>query len=118
MTDNHRVPLTLISGLSPGPGRQVADLLRRADPGTAVVHYDLREVASGVVRRRLRLGPSDQLSALELAHGCVSCTLREDLLPLLRKLTRLPQVRSIAVHLDEAMEPEPVCWALEHVLVG
>ncbi|WP_158885752.1 ribosome hibernation factor-recruiting GTPase MRF [Amycolatopsis anabasis] len=118
MTDNPRVPLTLISGLAPGPSARLADLLRTARPGTAVVHHDLRHITSGVVRRRIQLGPRDQLTALELAHGCVSCTLREDLLPLLRKLARMPEVQRIVVRLDEAMEPEPVSWALRNVLVG
>jgi len=52
------------------------------------------------------------LTVLELAHGCVSCTLREDLLPLLRRLARRPEVTRIVVRLDEAMEPEPVSWAI------
>lgn len=90
----------------------------RALPGTAVVHHNLRQVTEGIVRRRLQLGPKEQLSVLELAHGCVSCTLRQDLLPLLRKLSQLPEVTRIVVRLDEAMEPEPVCYALENVLVG
>ncbi|HET6286523.1 MAG TPA: GTP-binding protein [Amycolatopsis sp.] len=118
MTDNPRVPLVLISGLAPGPNADLAERLRLAEPGTAVVHHDLRQIHSGVVRRRIRLGDRDRLTVLELAHGCVSCTLREDLLPLLRKLSRTPQVRRIVVRLDEAMEPEPVGWALHNVLVG
>ncbi|WP_020673621.1 ribosome hibernation factor-recruiting GTPase MRF [Amycolatopsis nigrescens] len=118
MTDTPRVPLTLISGLAPEAAGRLADLLRTGRPGTAVVHHDLRHVTSGVVRRRIQLGPRDQLTALELAHGCVSCTLREDLLPLLRKLSSMPQVERIVVRLDEAMEPEPVSWAIRNVLVG
>ncbi|SFQ58481.1 GTPase, G3E family [Amycolatopsis arida] len=118
MTQNLRVPLTLLSGLSPGLGRRLADTLRAGGPGTAVVHHDLRQVTSGVVRRRLWLDRRDELIALELAHGCVSCTLREDLLPLVRRLAGTPGVRRIVVWLDEAMEPEPVSWALRHVLVG
>jgi len=118
VTDNPRVPLVLISGLAPGPNADLAERLRLAEPGTAVVHHDLRQIHSGVVRRRIRLGDRDRLTVLELAHGCVSCTLREDLLPLLRKLSRTPQVRRIVVRLDEAMEPEPVGWALHNVLVG
>lgn len=118
MTPDPRVPLVLVSGLAPGPNATLAELLRAAGPGTAVVHHDLREIHSGVVRRRLRLGERDELTVLELAHGCVSCTLREDLLPLLRHLARLPGVRRIVVRLDEAMEPEPVSWAIRTVLVG
>ncbi|MFD8497816.1 ribosome hibernation factor-recruiting GTPase MRF [Amycolatopsis sp. NPDC059657] len=115
MIENQRVPLVLISGLSPGSGT-LAALLRTE--GTAVVHHNLREITSGVVRRRVQLGGRDQTTTLELAHGCVSCTLREDLLPLLRKLSRMPQVTRIVLKLDEAMEPEPVGWALRNVLVG
>ena len=118
MTHHPRVPLVLVSGLAPGPNAELAELLRAAGPGTAVVHHDLREIHSGVVRRRLRLGEDDELTVLELAHGCVSCTLREDLLPLLRRLARRPEVSRIVVRLDEAMEPEPVSWAIRNVLVG
>lgn len=118
MTENPRVPLVLISGLAPGPNADLADRLRLAGPGTAVVHHDLRQIHSGVVKRRIQLRDRDQLTILELAHGCVSCTLREDLLPLLRRLARMPEVRRIVVRLDEAMEPEPVSWALRNVLVG
>ncbi|WP_112283524.1 ribosome hibernation factor-recruiting GTPase MRF [Prauserella muralis] len=118
MTDKHRVPLVLIAGLSPDAGSDLAGRLRGDDRGTAVVHHDLRQIGSGVVLRRLRLGPRESLTTLELAHGCVSCTLREDLLPLLRTLARRPEVRRIVVHLDEAMEPEPVCWAVHHLIVG
>ena len=118
MTHHSRVPLVLVSGLVAGPNASLAELLRVAEPGTAVVHHDLREIHSGVVRRRLRLGERDELTVLELAHGCVSCTLREDLLPLLRRLARRPEVTRIVVRLDEAMEPEPVSWAIRNVLVG
>lgn len=118
MTHHSRVPLVLVSGLAAGPNAALAELLRVAEAGTAVVHHDLREIHSGVVRRRLQLGERDDLTVLELAHGCVSCTLREDLLPLLRRLARRPDVTRIVVRLDEAMEPEPVSWAIRNVLVG
>lgn len=117
MPDPSRTPLVLISGLATGPAIDLAQAFRR-QPGTAVVHYNLRQVTEGVVRRTLQLGRRDQVSVLELAHGCVSCTLREDMLPLLRKLSQLPGVDRIAVRLDEAMEPEPVSYAMQNVLVG
>lgn len=117
MPSRTRTPLVLISGIALQPSTVLADRFRSVD-GTAVVGYCLREVTQGVVRRRLQLGRYDQLSVLELAHGCVSCTLREDLLPLLRKLAQRADVSRIVVRLDEAMEPEPVCFALENVLVG
>lgn len=54
-------------------------------------------------------------TVLELAHGCVSCTLREDVLPLLRTLSRRPDVHRIVLHLDPALEPESVCWCIENI---
>src|SRR5882672_1598967 len=100
--------LVLVSGITEdGVAEAVRRLLRV--PGTAVLHHDLTDVTSGVVRRRLRVsggglpgdramggGPgfgavtTDHTEMLELAHGCVSCTLREDVLPLVRALARRP----------------------------
>jgi G3E family GTPase len=96
---------------APGPHPEV-------DPTVVVVHHDLGAVRQGVVRRRLRRGDIDETTALELAHGCVSCTLREDVLPLLRALGRNPSVRRIVLHLDPVLEPELVCSAVLNVHVG
>jgi G3E family GTPase len=40
------------------------------------------------------------------------------MLPLLRTLATTPDVRRVVLHLDPGVEPEPVCWALHHALVG
>lgn len=116
MSDERRTPLILINGLAGGAGRYLADKL--AEAGTAVVEYSLRRVSSGVMHRRLRRRPTDGLATLELAHGCVSCTVRADLLPLLCSLGAEPGIRQIVVRLDEVMEPERVCWDIGNVLVG
>lgn len=55
--------------------------------------------------------------ALEFAHGCVSCTIRDDLLVLLRRLHRRDNVGRIVVHLAPWLEPQPICWAIDHVRV-
>jgi G3E family GTPase len=89
--------------------------LHQAEPGTAVVHHDLRGISDGFVVRRQKLGLKQDVVHLQLAHGCVSCTLREDMVPLLHELAGRDDVRRIVVHLDPTMEPEPVCWALRDV---
>lgn len=108
--------LLIVSGVGAGVD-ELASRLLAGRAGTAVLHHDLAEVGSGVVRRRLRIAGSDHTTALELAHGCVSCTLREDVLPLLRALAADPRVRRIVLQLDPVLEPEQVCWAVLHVLV-
>jgi hypothetical protein len=44
-TPDPRVPLVLVSGLAPGPNAEPAHGCV-AEPGTAVVHHDLREIHS------------------------------------------------------------------------
>ncbi|RRO15772.1 cobalamin biosynthesis protein CobW [Saccharopolyspora rhizosphaerae] len=113
-----RTPLLLVAGLREPQVAEAAEAARRRDPaGTALVHADLRSVAEGVVRRQVRHGDHHDNQVLELAHGCVSCTVREDLLPLLRRLAAAPDVHRIVVQLDPSLEPEAISWALRHVQV-
>ena len=115
--------LLVLAGLPRDTTERVARLLLAA-PGTVVVGHDLRDVADGLVRRRVRattLGTADTPATridtttdVRLAHGCVSCTLREDLLPEL--LRHAGTATRVVLHLDPVLEPEQVCWALAHVL--
>ena len=81
----------------------VAEEVWRAVPGSVLVRHDLSRLAEGVVRRWV----DGVLTELRLEHGCVSCTMRLDLLPLLHQLHG-----PVVVHLDPALEPEAVCFAL------
>ena len=116
--ESPRVPLIMVAGISESQVAHTTEAVRADNPrGTVVVHHDLRQIGHGVVRRRVRRGDDLEVTVLELAHGCVSCTLREDLLPLLRRLCAAPDVDRIVVQLDPALEPETICWAIQHVVV-
>ncbi|ALG06432.1 ribosome hibernation factor-recruiting GTPase MRF [Kibdelosporangium phytohabitans] len=112
-----RVGLVVVAGLQRRQAAAVATRLMHAEAGSVVVHHDLRDIAKGFVVRRQKSAAGDHVVQLELAHGCVSCTLREDLLPLLAKLAESDGVRRIVLHLDPTIEPEPVCWALRKLPV-
>ena len=99
-------------------GATEATVKSLVDDGTVVVAHDLDRVHDGIVRRTVTTKTSQRSSILELAHGCVTCTLREDLLPMLRKLSRRSSVQRIVLALDRVLEPEAVCWAIEHVAVA
>jgi G3E family GTPase len=92
--------VVLVAGLGE---HSVAEEAWRALPGAVLVRHDLGGLAEGVVRRWVDGVPTE----LRLEHGCVSCTMRHDLLPLLRSLDG-----PVVVHLDPALEPEAVCFAL------
>lgn len=118
--NSRRTPLVLVSGLDRDLTAQAATpLLDRA--GTVVVHHDVRGLGQGVVVRTARErrgdGVVESTAAIELAHGCLSCTLRLDLLPLLRTLARRDDVARIVLQLDPALEPEHLCWAFEEVVL-
>jgi G3E family GTPase len=106
-----RTPVVLVAGQG-GTDGVVAELSRR--PGTVVVRHTFD---GQVVLRTVQDATGSSDWALELAHGCVSCTVRDDLLVLLRRLHRRADVERIVVQLMTWLEPEPVCWAIENVRV-
>lgn len=110
-----RTPVVLVAGQG-GTDAAAGTLLRR--PGTVVVEH---RFDGQVVRRTIiRLRDGDLVvteEALELAHGCLACTIRNDLLVLLRKLHRRDDVERVVVHLAPWLEPEPICWAINHTRV-
>ncbi|SMG33697.1 GTPase, G3E family [Rhodococcus rhodochrous J3] len=110
-----RTPLVIVCGWRGRTAQAARSLLR---PGTAVVHHDLSGLDQGVLRRSVLTVEDERTEILELAHGCVSCTLREDLLPLLRRMRDYSSVDRIVLHLDPQLEPEALCWAVEHVVVS
>lgn len=112
-----RTPLVLVAGLHREPTLRTALDLQRAAPGTVVVHHDVRGLAEGVVLRSVTDGHGTDRTALELAHGCLSCTLRLDVLPLLRDLAARPGTARVVLALDPALEPEQLCVALDAVLL-
>jgi G3E family GTPase len=106
-----RTPVVLVCGQ--GDTDAVAEALAQ-ESGTVVVRH--RFDGQVVVRS---VGTRDDTSQwpMEVANGCVACTVRNDLLVLLRQLHRRGDVQKIAVVLMPWLEPEPVCWAIDNVRV-
>lgn len=114
-----RTPLLLVAGQ--GDTEAATRVLTRT-PGTLVVEH---RFDGHVVRRTVTTrdhgdtstGTTTAETILELAHGCVACTVRNDLLVLLRVLHRRSDVGRIVVRLGPWLEPEPIAWAINHVRV-
>lgn len=111
-----RTPVVLVAGQ--GDTDEVTGALMH-EAGTAVVTH---EFDGQVVRRWVSTVKKGVLAsaelALELTNGCVSCTTRNDLLILLRRLHRRDDVTRIVVRLAPFLEPEPICWAINQVPVS
>jgi G3E family GTPase len=106
-----RTPVVLVCGQGNADG--VADVLAQ-ESGTVVVRH---RFDGQVVVRSVATSRSESDWPLEVANGCVACTVRDDLLMLLRRLHRRSDVSRIVVHLMPWLEPEPVCWAINNVRV-
>ena len=110
-----RTPVILVAGQQDS-NPVVGTLLRT--PGTLIVEH---RFDGHVVRRTtvtLQHGVlTSAETALELARGCVPCTIRNDLMLLLRQLHRRDDVKRVVVHLAPWLEPEPICFAINHVRV-
>ncbi|WP_410809719.1 CobW family GTP-binding protein [Micromonospora sp. 067-2] len=113
-----RPSLTVLSGFWPAATAAAARALLTADPSLLLVRHDLAGIRDGVVRRvvrdDVRIVEDEQV---ELRHGCVSCTMREDMLPTLVRLARGHPGRDLVLMLPEVVEPEAVAAACAHCLV-
>ena len=106
-----RTPVVLVAGQ--GETEDIVDVL--ADrTGTLVVRH---RFDGQVVVRSFSTREATSEWPLELTRGCVACTVRDDLLVLLRRLHRRSEVQRIVVVLMPWLEPEPVCWAMDNIRV-
>jgi G3E family GTPase len=106
-----RTPVVLICGQ--GDTNGVAEVLAQGN-GTVVVRH---EYDGQVVIRRVSTSAGTSAWPLELVRGCIACTVRDDLLILLRRISRRSDVNRVVVQLMPWLEPEPVCWAIDNVRV-
>ncbi len=105
-----RTSVVVVTGQ--GDTAEIAEVLL-STPGTALVQH---RFDGHVVHRRTSLERDGvavhTAEVLELTHGCVSCTVRDDLIEHLRRLHRRPDVDRIVIRLGPWLEPEPVCIAI------
>jgi G3E family GTPase len=110
--------VTVLAGFQPEATAAVARLLQLVDPRLISVSHDISAVAEGIVRRVVRTATEviEDVTAT-LVHGCVSCTLREDVLPTLVRLARQRPDCDIVLLLPRVIEPEAVAGACAHCVV-
>ncbi|MBG0565415.1 CobW family GTP-binding protein [Actinoplanes aureus] len=115
---DHRPAVTVLSGFSPGAVQAAARALLIADEDLLAVRHDIGAIRDGVVHRTVESATAvlEQV-AVELRHGCVSCTLREDVLPTLVRLARTRPGTDLLLVLPPTLEPEAVAAACAHCLV-
>lgn len=107
-----RVPVVLISGVDPDAMASAMVGLQFDLPDAVAVRHHI-DVERGVLTRTV----SDLTGVLEshetlLEHACVSCAIREDIVPTLERLARDGRWASIVAHLPVGAEAAHLCSVL------
>ncbi|GAB3213377.1 GTP-binding protein [Marinactinospora endophytica] len=119
MLPTETMRVVVVSGLHHAARSRTVDHLLRAIPGSIAVHHDLGAIADGEVRRVVRdaRGVLDE-RPVELVHACITCTLREDLLPFLLDLAGDGAPPVCLVETWEGVEPRLVAEAFDMLVDG
>lgn len=109
-----RLPLSLLGTIDPLL-RDAVTLTAALEPGTVVVRHDLLDDEDG--EGRIRRVVSDVGGVVEdvvvpLEHACVSCAVREDAIPTLRRLAELGRWTQAVLALPVSAESLPVARTL------
>lgn len=109
-TADLRPALTILTGFSPRATLAAAEALMAADTTLLTVAHDLSELLEhGRIRRTVRDGSGVlEDETIQLEHGCLSCTIRLDVLPALVRLAREHPGRDLVLALPPAIEPDSV----------
>lgn len=107
--------VTVVSSLDVFCRQQACAALAAQSPGAVVIFHDLLEEGV-VVRRVFRDGELLERSESTLEHGCLSCTVRLDVIPTVDRLTEAD--RQIILGLPPAVASSAAIHALHGALGG
>jgi G3E family GTPase len=114
-----RPRVTVLAGFSAEATAAIGRSLLVTDRRLLLVSHDVSRLREGLVRRTVRTADAVlEHEVIELVHGCVSCTLREDVLPTLLRLARERPDSDILLALPPVVEPENVAAVCAHAGAG
>lgn len=108
------VPTLLVTGVDEVATASATMTLAWDLPDAVVVRHRIDVEASRLHRTVSDFTGILERESIELAHACVSCAVREDVLPTLRRLAGLDRWGAIVAHLPLSAGAEQVCLVLDH----
>ncbi|WP_067454240.1 GTP-binding protein [Actinomadura macra] len=108
------IPVVIVSGLHADARGETVDRLLASAPHSVAVHHDLRGIAGGQVERVVMdaWGVRERAD-VRVDHGCVSCTLREDVLPTVARLSA--DASLVVIETWESVDPGIVAPELDRI---
>lgn len=106
-----RTPVVLVAGVD-ATAMGLATLGLQLDlPDAVTVHHSIDPDREVLTRTVSDLGGVVERVETRLAHACVTCAIREDILPTLERVAREGRWPAIVAHLPVGTEPAPLCAA-------
>ncbi len=108
----HRVPVILVSGVEESAMGSVSISLQLGLPDAVAVRHIIEPERQVLTRVVSDVTGVIERQELNLAHACVSCAIREDIVPTLERLAAQGRWGSIVACLPIAAEANQVCRVL------
>lgn len=106
------LPVHLVTGLEPEVMAGTTISLQWDLPGAVVVQHRIDPDTRQLVRVVSDISGRLEEEVVDLEHACVSCAVREDMVPTLDRLADLGRWSSIVAHLAPGTEASQVCRVL------
>lgn len=111
-TADARVPVLLVCGVQESAMLSAGISLQFGLPNPVAVRHVIDPAASTLTRTVSDMAGTIEHEVIDLEHACVSCAIREDIVPTLERLASSGQWSSIVACLPVAAESVQVCRVL------
>ncbi|KAA1428245.1 GTP-binding protein [Nocardioides antri] len=105
-----RTPVVLLTGVDPDAMAATMIGLQFGMPGAVAVHHRIDVEQQLLIRTVSDLTGVVEKHEVPLEHACVTCAIREDILPTLERLARTGRWQSIVTHLPVGAPAGGICW--------
>lgn len=109
-----RVPVVLITGIDPAPMAAVAVGLQWDLPNAVAIHHSIDPVRQVLTRVVSDVSGVLEREEIQLEHACVSCAIREDIVPTIERCARDARWKTVIAHLPVGAEADQVCAVVHH----
>ncbi|MGC3953645.1 MAG: GTP-binding protein [Propionicimonas sp.] len=113
MREHTPLPLIVVTGVHAAATAAVTVGLQWDLPSAAVVRHQVDAESLAITRTVSDAGGVLEHEVIELEHFCLSCALRQDILPTVERLADRGRWRSIVIHLPLSAEAGHLCRMID-----